>query len=85
MLWLRGNPLTRPVLAPIDLSYEGGEIVVSEAESIDRPLRLGVDEASALAGRAGGCLAEVSSLEDRSALSRTIAKLEAGPPGRRAR
>ena len=33
---------------PIDLSYEGGEIVVSEAESIDRPLRLGVDEASAL-------------------------------------
>ena len=33
---------------PIDLSYEGGEIVVSEAESIARPLRLGVDEASAL-------------------------------------
>src|SRR5271155_3609524 len=33
---------------PIDLSYEGGEIVVSEAESFDRPLRLGVDEASAL-------------------------------------
>ena len=33
---------------PIDLSYEGGEIVVSQAESIDRPLRLGVDEASAL-------------------------------------
>ena len=33
---------------PIDLSYEGGEIVVSQAESMDRPLRLGVDEASAL-------------------------------------
>ena len=33
---------------PIDLSYEGGEIVVSEAEAIDRPLRLGVDEACAL-------------------------------------
>ncbi len=61
---------------PIDLSYEGGEIVVSEAESIDRPLRLGVDEASALLV-ALRMLAEVSSRQDRSALSRTIAKLEA--------
>jgi predicted DNA-binding transcriptional regulator YafY len=60
---------------PIDLSYEGGEIVVSEAESIDRPLRLGVDEASALLV-ALRMLAEVSAPEDRSALSRTIAKLE---------
>jgi proteasome accessory factor C len=60
---------------PIDLSYEGGEIVVSEAESIDRPLRLGVDEASALLV-ALRMLAEVPGLEDRSALSRTIAKLE---------
>ena len=33
---------------PIDLSYEGGEIVVSQAEQMDRPLRLAVDEASAL-------------------------------------
>jgi proteasome accessory factor C len=61
---------------PIDLSYEGGEIVVSEAESIDRPLRLGVDEASALLV-ALRMLAEISSRQDRSALSRTIAKLEA--------
>jgi proteasome accessory factor C len=61
---------------PIDLSYEGGEIVVSEAESIDRPLRLGVDEASALLV-ALRMLAEVPNLEDRSALNRTIAKLEA--------
>ncbi len=61
---------------PIDLSYEGGEIVVSEAESIDRPLRLGVDEASALLV-ALRMLAEVPGLGDRSALSRTIAKLEA--------
>jgi proteasome accessory factor C len=61
---------------PIDLSYEGGEIEVSQAESIDRPLRLGVDEASALLV-ALRMLAEVPSLEDRSALSRTIAKLEA--------
>ncbi len=33
---------------PIDLSYEGGEIVVNQAESIARPLRLTADEASAL-------------------------------------
>jgi proteasome accessory factor C len=61
---------------PIDLSYEGGEIVVSEAESFDRPLRLGVDEASALLV-ALRMLAELPSLGESSALSRTIAKLEA--------
>jgi proteasome accessory factor C len=60
---------------PIDLSYEGGEIVVSEAESIARPLRLGVDEASALLV-ALRMLVEVAPAES-SALSRTIAKLEA--------
>jgi proteasome accessory factor C len=61
---------------PIDLSYEGGEIVVSQAESIGRPLRLAVDEASALL-IALRMLADVPGLEDRSALSRLIAKLEA--------
>jgi proteasome accessory factor C len=60
---------------PIDLSYEGGEIVVSEAESIGRPLRLGVDEASALLV-ALRMLAEVTP-SGSSALTRTIAKLEA--------
>jgi proteasome accessory factor C len=50
--------------------------VVSEAESFDRPLRLGVDEASALLV-ALRMLAELPSLEERSALYRTIAKLEA--------
>jgi proteasome accessory factor C len=50
--------------------------VVSEAESFDRPLRLGVDEASALLV-ALRMLAELPSLEERSALNRTIAKLEA--------
>jgi proteasome accessory factor C len=60
---------------PIDLSYEGGEITVSEAESIARPLRLGVDEASALLV-ALRMLAEIPDLEDRDALSRVIAKLE---------
>jgi len=61
---------------PIDLSYEGGEIVVSEAEAMDRPLRLGVDEACALLIGLR-MLAELPSLGDGSALSRTIAKLEA--------
>jgi proteasome accessory factor C len=50
--------------------------VVSEAESIDRPLRLDADEASALLV-ALRMLAEVTGPEDRSALSRTAAKLEA--------
>src|SRR5690242_543335 len=67
---------------PIDLSYEGGEIVISQAEPVDRPLRLGVDEASALLvalrmladiGQEG----PVPGLSDRGALNRTIAKLEA--------
>ncbi len=60
---------------PIDLSYEGGEIMVSEAEAFDRPLRLGVDEACALL-IALRMLADLPSVGDGSALSRTIAKLE---------
>src|SRR5579863_85876 len=67
---------------PIDLSYEGGEIVISQAEPVDRPLRLGVDEASALlvALRMLAEVGELTSGDDlagSSALSRTIAKLEA--------
>ena len=64
---------------PIDLSYEGGEIEISQAESMDRPLRLGADETSALLV-ALRMLAELGSLTPvggDSALSRTIAKLEA--------
>jgi proteasome accessory factor C len=59
---------------PIDLSYEGGEIVVSQAESIARPLRLAADEASALLV-ALRMLAEVPG--DGSAVARLIAKIEA--------
>ena len=59
---------------PIDLSYEGGEIVVSQAESIARPLRLSADEASALLV-ALRMLAEVPG--DGSAVARLIAKIEA--------
>jgi proteasome accessory factor C len=59
---------------PIDLSYEGGEITVMAAETISRPLRLAVDEASALLV-ALRMLSEVPG--DTSALARVIAKLEA--------
>jgi len=60
---------------PIDLSYEGGEITVAEAESIARPLRLKVDEAGALLV-ALRMLAEIGDPRDRDALNRLIAKLE---------
>ena len=49
--------------------------MVSEAEAIGRPLRLGVDEACALL-IALRMLAELPSIGDGTALSRTIAKLE---------
>ena len=67
---------------PIDLSYEGGEIVVSQAESMDRPLRLAVDEASALLVALRmlaeiGQVGAVPGLDEGQALNRTIAKLEA--------
>jgi proteasome accessory factor C len=81
MLWC--VELRRPgPYCPIDLSYEGGEIVISQAEPVDRPLRLGVDEASALLVALQMLadvdeLAAVSDLAQGSALRRTIAKLEA--------
>jgi proteasome accessory factor C len=64
---------------PIDLSYEGGEIVVSQADPVARPLRLGADEASALlvALRMLATVLVRTEPDDTSALSRVIAKLEA--------
>ncbi len=61
---------------PIDLSYEGGEITVREADPVARPLRLAPDEASALLV-ALRLLADLPGPQDRSALRRAIAKLEA--------
>jgi len=58
---------------PIDLSYEDGEITISQAEAIVRPLRLAADEASALLV-ALRMLAEVGA--DSSAVARLIAKIE---------
>jgi proteasome accessory factor C len=59
---------------PIDLSYEDGEITISQAESIARPLRLAADEASALLV-ALRMLAEAGG--GGSAVARVIAKIEA--------
>jgi proteasome accessory factor C len=60
---------------PIDLSYEGGEISVSAAESIARPLRLSKDEAPAMLV----ALRMIEEITDGEmpALTRTIDKLEA--------
>jgi proteasome accessory factor C len=59
---------------PIDLSYEDGEISISQAESIARPLRLAADEAIALLV-ALRMLAEAGGGGD--AVARLIAKIEA--------
>ena len=68
---------------PIDLSYEDGEISISQAESIARPLRLAADEASALlvalrmladaTGPGGG---DGGSGGDGGPVSRLLAKIE---------
>jgi proteasome accessory factor C len=60
---------------PIDLSYEDGEISISQAESIARPLRLAADEASALLV-ALRVLAETGGEAERDAVNRLIAKIE---------
>jgi predicted DNA-binding transcriptional regulator YafY len=71
---------------PIDLSYEGGEIVVSQAESMDRPLRLAVDEASALLVALRmlaeiGQVASMSGLDEGQALNPTIPRVVGGAGG----
>jgi proteasome accessory factor C len=58
---------------PIDLSYEDGEISISQTESIVRPLRLAADEASALLV-ALRMLAQTGGGGD--AVARLIAKIE---------
>ncbi|HUN34177.1 MAG TPA: WYL domain-containing protein [Trebonia sp.] len=71
---------------PIDLSYEGGEIVIAQAEALDRPLRLAADEANALL-MALRMLADMTRERDDAQPSRqfpvesVIAKLEAAASG----
>ncbi|ABD11971.1 putative transcriptional regulator [Frankia casuarinae] len=59
----------------IDLSYSGDQITIVDPQTLDRPLRLSVDEATALivAARA---LADVPGLAGREALDRALEKLE---------
>jgi predicted DNA-binding transcriptional regulator YafY len=59
----------------IEAEWEGGRVFVDNADSIARPLRLGVDEALALVVGLR-TLAEVPGLGERAAVDRALAKLE---------
>jgi proteasome accessory factor C len=59
----------------IEVDFEGGRIHVSNADTIARPLRLGVDEAVALLVGLRA-LADVPGVHDRAALEATLVKLE---------
>jgi proteasome accessory factor C len=63
----------------IDLSFEGDRVSLIDPQTLDRPLRLTGDEATALlvAARA---LADVPGLQERDALDRAIAKLAEAAP-----
>lgn len=74
LVWMCGLPGHTPGDL-IDVSWDGGEILIDNADTIARPLRLAVDEASALL-IALRMLAELPGFEDRDALARVIAKLE---------
>ncbi|MEV5410704.1 WYL domain-containing protein [Thermopolyspora sp. NPDC052614] len=74
LVWMCGLPGHTPGDL-IDVSWDGGEIVIDNADTIARPLRLAVDEASALLV-ALRMLAELPEFEDKDALARVIAKLE---------
>jgi predicted DNA-binding transcriptional regulator YafY len=60
----------------IDAEWDDGNVYLRNADTLARPLRLGVDEALALIVGLR-TLAEVPGLHDREALERTMAKLEA--------
>jgi proteasome accessory factor C len=60
----------------IDAEWDDGHVYLRNADTIARPLRLGVDEALALIVGLRA-LSEVPGLHDRDALERTMAKLEA--------
>jgi proteasome accessory factor C len=60
----------------IEAEWEGGKVYLGNADTIARPLRLGVDEAIAL--MAGlRALAAVPGIGEREAVDRALAKLEA--------
>ncbi|GAA4562319.1 helix-turn-helix transcriptional regulator [Planotetraspora kaengkrachanensis] len=74
LVWMCGLPGHTPGDL-IDVSWDGGEITIENADTIARPLKLGVDEASALLV-ALRMLDELPEFEGRDVLARVIAKLE---------
>ncbi|MET8143808.1 WYL domain-containing protein [Sphaerisporangium sp. NPDC005288] len=74
LVWMCGLPGHTPGDL-IDVSWDGGEILIDNADTIARPLRLGIDEASALLV-ALRMLAELPEFAEGDALARVIAKLE---------
>ncbi|SDK65282.1 helix-turn-helix transcriptional regulator [Nonomuraea jiangxiensis] len=78
LVWMCGLPGHTPGDL-IDVSWDGGEILIDNADTIARPLRLGIDEASALlvALRVLSATPELAAGEGASdALPRVMAKLE---------
>ncbi|KAB8195237.1 WYL domain-containing protein [Nonomuraea phyllanthi] len=76
LVWMCGLPGHTPGDL-IDVSWDGGEILIDNAETIARPLRLGIDEASALLVALRMLAATPELAEVRGdALSRVTAKLE---------
>jgi proteasome accessory factor C len=59
----------------IDISFEGGQITVVDPQTLDRPLRLTVDEATALVV-AARALADLPGLAGREALERAVTRIE---------
>jgi proteasome accessory factor C len=74
LVWMCGLPGHTPGDL-IDVSWDGGEILIGNADTIARPLRLGVDEASALLV-ALRMLGELPEFQGRDVLARVTAKLE---------
>lgn len=77
LVWMCGLPGHTPGDL-IDVSWDGGEILIDNADTIARPLRLGIDEASALlvALRLLAATPELAELGQGDALPRVVAKLE---------
>ncbi|GAA1630331.1 WYL domain-containing protein [Nonomuraea sp. NPDC048882] len=76
LVWMCGLPGHTPGDL-IDVSWDGGEIIIDNADTIARPLRLGIDEASALlvALRMLAASPELAEVPG-DALPRVTAKLE---------
>ncbi|MDA0634328.1 WYL domain-containing protein [Nonomuraea sp. MCN248] len=76
LVWMCGLPGHTPGDL-IDVSWDGGEILIDNADTIARPLRLGIDEASALLVALRMLAATPELAEVRGdALPRVVAKLE---------